>query len=296
MNVSELLRQVLDGDEGGWIPLRQRLEAQISALVAGLVPDDVQAIRQTDVVNRAIDRIRRQVLRVRASDEGEFDRIVIRCSREELVAALAQDAAGWMTRLLERQLHGGPYRPQAKFSPSEVWQQTHCAAVQNADRFFWQGTNAFRGWLRTIARNVIRGHDRFWRSKRNDIRRELPQTPDSETTPWQQLFPSAEPSPSTRLVTGETVAQVLEAMNSFDVLSADQQRALHLRYVEGTPLCDIAIEMDRTVDAVKMLISRGLGNLRDHLRRNSLAASDVAQLDPPCGPRAGGDAQRGNRT
>lgn len=286
MNVCEHLLRMLDGDDDAWVRLRHHLERQVAALVSALAPDAGDSVDQSLVVNRAIDRIRGQLLRARVTEEYELDQIVISCSRRELVAALADGAGKWMLRALERQLPGGLQRPQAKFSPSEVWQQTQLTALRSADLFVWHGAQAFRGWLRAIARNEIRRLDRHWGAGAHDIRRELPQALEPEATSPLVRVPSADPSPSVQLVTRDTVAQVLEAMDDSQVLSADQRVALHLRYVDGIMLSDVATTMDRSLDAVKMLISRGIANLRCHLRHNSFPLSDAEPAPRRSGQRS----------
>ena len=128
-------------------------------------------------------------------------------------------------------------RSEAEDVTAEVFQQ----ALANIARFEWRGLPFVR-WLFRIAANAIA--DRWHRRERErgiqaDADRTEPKSEEVEA--HASLF---------RLV---------------DRLPADQQRVIHMRFVEQKAIREIAAELGRSEGAVKQLQFRAIAGLRERL-------------------------------
>lgn len=117
----------------------------------------------------------------------------------------------------------------------------------------YRGHSAFAAWLFGIARRKCADfHRRQYAHVTVDeavlVERFDPTAPDPEETAF--------------------LAQVLDCVRrSLAALSADRVEALHLRYWGGLEYDEIAAVMRRRREAIKMLISRGLSDLRERCVR-----------------------------
>ena len=123
---------------------------------------------------------------------------------------------------------------------------TFLAALEALDRYRGQGS--WRGWLFGIARHKLLDH---YRKRRPEIALDL-----------AREVPADNPVPEEQVATRLQLAQVGRALEQ---LSPDQSEALCLRVFSGLSTAEAAGVMDKSEAAVKMLVYRGLGNLREQL-------------------------------
>ena len=74
--------------------------------------------------------------------------------------------------------------------------------------------------------------------------------------------PASEPSPEKQAASKSDLNSVHQALSH---LTADRANAISLRYFGGLNVAETAQAMEKTPAAVKMLVMRGLQELRDHL-------------------------------
>jgi RNA polymerase sigma-70 factor (ECF subfamily) len=75
-------------------------------------------------------------------------------------------------------------------------------------------------------------------------------------------LPTPHETPSGELLRREQTGRVIEAL---DRLSAGHRQAVVLRHLEGLSFAEVAAHMNRSVEAVKKLTTRGLFALRRQL-------------------------------
>ncbi|MBN1873950.1 MAG: RNA polymerase sigma factor [Anaerolineae bacterium] len=127
--------------------------------------------------------------------------------------------------------------------------QTFLAALETIT--FYQEQGSFLGWLFGIARHKCAD---FYRSRYADD----PASLDSDA-----FTGDAEDVQTTQPEEAAVCADVLDCVAKIlPQLSADRTEAIYLRYWGGLNMSDIAQAMRRTEAAVKMLISRAIGDLR----------------------------------
>jgi len=112
---------------------------------------------------------------------------------------------------------------------------------------------------------IVDAHRRFFGAKKRNADREVSvdqNTPD-DSSPLRDLLVASLTSASQALNRGEQ-QQRLEA--ALEMLPADTQTALRLRYVEGLATKDIAHRLGKTDGAIRVLLTRSVSQLQDALK------------------------------
>jgi RNA polymerase sigma-70 factor (ECF subfamily) len=153
-------------------------------------------------------------------------------------------------------------RLRGKLDPADLVQQALLRAVKAHDRF--RGDDARRaGWLRTIlARVMIDAVRKFGRPGGGERERSLEAALEHSSARLEAFLAADQTSPSGRAERNERLLRLADALAR---LPEDQRRAVELRHLQGLPLAEIAVRMERSVDAVVGLIHRGLRALRRDL-------------------------------
>jgi RNA polymerase sigma factor (sigma-70 family) len=163
----------------------------------------------------------------------------------------------WLRQRAARRIRG-PL--QAKVGLSDlvqmsVWKATRAFAAESfSDR------GRFSAWLMTILKNQITDvKRRFYRSKKRDITLERPWF-SAATQRWlRQLSESLGPSAERAVIAGASVEDLLRAVA---LLPAHYQFVLRKRYDERCTFPQIAEQLERSSDAVRMLHDRAIHRLR----------------------------------
>lgn len=146
----------------------------------------------------------------------------------------------------------------------DVLQETWFRAYRSLADFKWSGSEAFFSWLGGIAEHVIvdeaRKQDALKRGRGKVEPVNGERVNGNEwADPGIQLPSRDEPSPLMAMVREERFLRLEKAINS---LSEDYRKVIILARVRGLPIKDIAGVMDRSADAVSMLLLRALRELR----------------------------------
>jgi RNA polymerase sigma-70 factor (ECF subfamily) len=155
-------------------------------------------------------------------------------------------------------------RLQGKLDPADVMQDVFLEAHRNFSLFRGSSEGEFVAWLRQIlaARltNLVR---HYLGTKRRDLRleRELAADVDRSSRVLDGGLVSRQSSPSERAARCEQAVLLADALA---LLPDDQREVLVLRHLEELTFPEVAARLDRSVDSVKGLWTRGL----DRLRRN----------------------------
>ena len=162
------------------------------------------------------------------------------------------------------------HRLQGLMRADDILQQTFVRAAQAISSFEPRHPEAFRGWLRTIADNLVRDAE-----KRRRRERRFPAFPwraaggdaqDATPGAMDQVAGSMM-SPSRRVQRSEAVRTMQAALAE---LPEDQREVLRRRYLVGQSFDQIAAATGRTRDAVRGLCYRARQNVRAVMGRSSL--------------------------
>jgi RNA polymerase sigma-70 factor (ECF subfamily) len=147
-------------------------------------------------------------------------------------------------------------RVGSRAEAEDITSDVFCKAVAGLKTYRTMRSSALP-WLYTIAAHRVADHYRAAR-------------PTSELDEAAAQIPDTAPNPADVVVSRDLVRQVWELSKS---LPASQRRALWLRYGEELELREIAAQMGRSVEAVKLLVHRAVRGIR-----GSLPAGEVVPL------------------
>jgi RNA polymerase sigma-70 factor (ECF subfamily) len=162
-------------------------------------------------------------------------------------------------RLLARlQIDG---RLRARIDPSDLVQQTLLEAHQALVRPEAVVPADLPAYLRRILSRNLVDAIRQHQAGRRDVN--LEHSLEQSSQRLEAWLADDQSGPEQKLARQEELQQMASAMAE---LPEDQRTALELKYLQGASVADIAVEMQRSEEAVGGLLRRGLARLRERLR------------------------------
>jgi RNA polymerase sigma-70 factor (ECF subfamily) len=156
-------------------------------------------------------------------------------------------------------------RLQGKVDAADLVQDTFLEAHRNFALFRGTDTAEFVGWLRQIlAANLAMVVRRYLGTRRRDVRleRELAVDLDESSRALDRGLMAPSSSPSSRAARREQGVMLATALER---LPETYREVIILRHLEGHSFPDVARRMGRSLDSVKNLWARALGQLRRSL-------------------------------
>jgi RNA polymerase sigma-70 factor, ECF subfamily len=170
-------------------------------------------------------------------------------------------------------------RLEGKFDLSGVVQQTLLEAHQGLGQFRGDGEDALLAWLQQIlSRNVL---DEVRRLRRVKYDVALECSLDDLTSSSRSALALDQTSPSGCAVRNE---ELLKLAGALEKLPADEQTAIVLHHLQGVPLAEVALKLDRTKPAVAGLLHRGMLRLKDLLIAATTSSSSRPSVPVRNGP------------
>ena len=151
-----------------------------------------------------------------------------------------------------------------RVDPDDVLQQAYIAAFQSVTTCRFDGPGGFYKWLEAIALSRLEDQQRALRRQKRDATREADAARET-TASYPDLFQrlaSPESTPSRVVARDEAVAAV---MSSLARLGQEQRAVIHLRFLEGRPVAEVAERLGKSEAAIHMLCHRGLKALRERM-------------------------------
>jgi RNA polymerase sigma-70 factor (ECF subfamily) len=165
-------------------------------------------------------------------------------------------------RLVARSMIGVALR--LKLEPSDLVQETFLKAHREFATFAGRGEHELIAWLRKILAHNLADPVKHHRRKGRDLQRQesLDALLERSGLTIQNALASHASSPSEGAVRREQAVLLADAVSQ---LSADYREVFILRTLEHIPFEEIAIKMNRSPGAVRMLWSRALERLNKML-------------------------------
>lgn len=161
--------------------------------------------------------------------------------------------------LLARQ--GLDQRLQAKVDISGVVQQTLLEADKDWQQIERRPTHEQTAWLRKLLANNLRDEARKWHTAARNV--DLEQSIHDSELRFQEFLAAKQSSPSCVAARNE---DLIRLANSLLSLPDDQRDAIEQHHLRGLPLADVAINLNRSKEAVAALLYRGMQQLRKLLQ------------------------------
>jgi RNA polymerase sigma-70 factor (ECF subfamily) len=163
-------------------------------------------------------------------------------------------------------------RLRARVSPSDIVQESFFEAHRDFADFRGRSMGEFVVWLRRIVvNNILRVVEQHVHAEKRDVRREVSleeigRRLEQSTVRLETLLAQQTESPSgcaarreDEILLADTLAQ----------MPADYRDVIVLRHIESLSFEDVALRMDRSAGAVRMLWLRALKKMREQLKSES---------------------------
>jgi RNA polymerase sigma-70 factor, ECF subfamily len=165
-------------------------------------------------------------------------------------------------------------RLRARFSPSDLVQETLLEAHRDFRQFRGTTEAEFLAWLRQIlVHNLIVAVRRHIEAGKRDIRREVSleqvrANMDTSALSMGAIVAQGGTSPSARLQREELLVVLADNLAA---LPPDYRQVIVMRHLQGRSFGEIAQGMDRSEGAVRMLWLRAIGQLRSKMAERDKA-------------------------
>lgn len=143
----------------------------------------------------------------------------------------------------------------------DIVQEAMLDSLKNLEKFEYASEGAFLKWLTVIVENRIRDQDDYHTAGRRDIGKESPlENPRSigSAIPLEITDKSGSPTASRLLMMTEDMTLLEQAL---DRLPAETRELIIAVELEGRTYEELANEMGKTYDAVRMLVKRAIKSL-----------------------------------
>jgi RNA polymerase sigma-70 factor (ECF subfamily) len=162
--------------------------------------------------------------------------------------------------LLTRSHLGARYR--ARLDPSDIVQQSLLQAHQKQHQFRGSTDGERMAWLKQIlAHNLADAIRGLTRAKRDIAReRSIDEQVGDSFSRVDGWLADAQPSPSQQAVRAEELIAMSDALGQ---LPEAQREAIVLHHLQGLPLAEVGLQLEKSPSAVAGLLHRGLKRLRE---------------------------------
>ena len=161
---------------------------------------------------------------------------------------------------------------RARVSPSDVVQETMLEAHRDFQQFRGRSQAEFAAWLRQIlVNNLARMIERHVLTRKRDVRRQvsIDQVKESveRSTVLANVLAGREETPSVHLERHERAVVLANLMQQ---LPDHYRQVLVLRNLQGLSFQEVALQLERTEPATKMLWMRAVKKLRGLFEANEV--------------------------
>lgn len=175
---------------------------------------------------------------------------------EMLIEAHRHQLLSWIDRSMSPALRG-------KVEPDDILQEVAIAAVKNREQFLVPGRDPLRFLCQLAEQRIVDAYRYHIGARKRSVYREaMDQPPDGDGDSVIDLLVASITSPSAVFSRNQKEMQLRIALEQ---LTEDQRAAVRLRFVDGLPTREIAERLGKSDGAVRVLLSRSITQLQEHL-------------------------------
>ena len=182
-------------------------------------------------------------------------------------AALAQLLLIHHDSLRQHIVHASAGRQTGVMLTDDILQQTFVRVAQNISRFENGGPGSFRGWLKTIATNLINDAQRRRGRERRAARPATSQSDDGSFGDAVGQLSCDHTPPIKRVQRSESIRRLRDAIANLPV---DQREIVERYYLQAQTLEQIAAATGRTISAIRGTCYRARKTMRGLMGGSSL--------------------------
>ena len=164
---------------------------------------------------------------------------------------------------------------RSKVTVDDVLQEIYLSAFQSLHQFRWDPKASFFQWLSGIAENLILNLARHYGAQKRGGGREVSLDRDLRGSRGDADLPARTASPSKILGREERFRRLENALAG---LKPEYRQVIVLARLEGLPMKEIAQKMDRSPEAVGMLLLRALRQLKSLFKETESMGLPARQL------------------
>ena len=156
---------------------------------------------------------------------------------------------------------------RGKMESMDLVQDAFVAAVKDLGKFEYRDEGDFLRWMSKIAENKIRDNLKRLHADKRDIRREVPidhRVPTAGDNCPRMPEPIRTTTPSVIFSVSEELDKLENAMN---LLKPEYREVIVLNQIEGLSLKKIGDKLNKSPDAVRMLVARAMASLASAFER-----------------------------
>lgn len=183
----------------------------------------------------------------------------LRAGDAEALAAFVELRRGSLLAFIDRRL-GSPLR--SKLEPEDVLQEVSADALRALPSIGASERDPF-SWLCQIAeRRIIDAHRRYVAAQKRSAAREVSLHAPAAGEVGGGLVDLLALSLTTASQVFSRNQRELRLLQALERLPKEQREALRLRYVEGLPSKEIALRLNKSDGAIRVMLSRSLDRLK----------------------------------
>lgn len=150
---------------------------------------------------------------------------------------------------------------QKKIEPEDIFQEVSIEAVKSFDKIDLDNREPLNWLFQICERKIIDAHRHFFASQKRSAAREAA-LGSQAAGGLADLLVASMTSPSQAFSRDQKQLRMLAAL---DTLPEQQREALRLRYLIGLPSKEVAEKLGKSDGAVRVMLSRALGQLQEIL-------------------------------
>ena len=145
----------------------------------------------------------------------------------------------------------------------DIYQEASLEALRSLEKVDLNNREPLNWLFQICERKIIDAHRKYFASQKRDASREAAIAEGSQAAGGlANLLIASLTTPSAAFSRDQKQLRMLAAL---DTLPDTQREALRLRYLVGLPSKEIAVKLDKTDGAVRVMLSRGLSRLQELL-------------------------------
>lgn len=165
---------------------------------------------------------------------------------------------------------------KTKVEATDILQEVSLNAVESLSQFDFEQKTPFNWLCHLSERRIIDNHRKYFQAQKRAAGREVKQRSpsDGEGQGFMDLLIASITSPSQAFSRGAKEMKLLLALES---LPEENREAIRLKYVEGVPTKEIAVQLGKSDVAVRVMVSRSMVKLQEILKHEDEFKSMLGQ-------------------
>jgi len=185
--------------------------------------------------------------------------------RQGEAAAVAEFAQLRRPQLASYVSHQLGFALRAKVEPDDVVQETCMRAIRSPQLFTVTGRDPFNVLCHLAQESIVELHRKLIEAQKRSAAREVPLQAGASDSGGGGVIDLLVASMTSASMAFSRNQRELSMWKALDTLPEEQRDALRMRYVDGLPTKDIALRLNKSDGAIRVMLTRSLDKLKQML-------------------------------